>query len=126
MAKDPGNPHSDLQSAVVEKADQTAFFHRTLELMDVLDRATDRAAMIMNVQLWVTGGHASTHEWYKKIGQRLCNLVYREELPDLTDQQRSALNEFMEKTGLDFQPRPAAAAGPTRRQGWIQNIFGRQ
>lgn len=108
-----------------EEADQTAFFHRALELMGALDTVTERHAMIINIQLWVTGGHTSTLEWYNKIGERVQQLISLEDLPDLTEQERAAVTEFMSRAQLKFQHR-SNAARPVRRVGWIRRVFGNQ
>ena len=104
------------------EADQTAFFHRALELMDVLDHVTERDAFIMHIQLWITGDHTAVTEWYQKIGDRLRTSVFVEDLPDLTEQQRSAVNEFMSRANREFNHRPKDA-GPARRVSWMRRIF---
>jgi len=116
------NRTKSIESIPTDEAEQTAFFHRTLELMDVLDHVTERDAFIMHIQLWVTGGHTAIDEWYRKIGERLCTTVFIEDLPDLTKQQRAAVTEFMMQAKREFEHRPKDA-GPARRVGWMKRIF---
>lgn len=106
-----------------EETDLTVFFNRALELMEALDTVTERQTLIMNIQLWVTGGHTSTLEWYKKIGKRVQQLVSLEDLLDLTEQERAAVTEFMSKAEMEFHHR-SNTAGPTRRLGWMRRVFG--
>ncbi|EKD76177.1 MAG: hypothetical protein ACD_43C00205G0004 [uncultured bacterium] len=119
------NVRERMRRTTDEEAEQTAFFHQTLDLMDKLDHAATRELLILNVQLWITGGHTASAEWYKKIGQRLQEYIFTEDLPDLTEEQRAALTEFMGKGQLVFGPRPQNH-GKARRHGWMRNFFRNQ